>query len=72
MRNLRAAIYRCPHCGTDVEMFSDEFRIRCHKCKELVYKEKIPSCIDWCPSAKECIGGERWNALRGAPADSNE
>jgi len=71
-RNLSAAMYICPNCGIEVEMFSDELRIRCHKCKEYVYKEKTPSCIDWCSSAKECLGVERWDAVRDAPADSNE
>ena len=71
-RNLQAAMYMCPNCGTDVEMFSDELRARCHKCGDFVYKEKTPSCIDWCAYAKECIGVEQWNALRGALTDSNE
>ena len=71
-RNLRAAMYACPSCGTDVEMFSDETRIRCHKCSEYVYKEQTPSCIDWCSSAKKCIGAEQWNTLRRAPADLEE
>lgn len=69
-RNLRVAMYRCPNCGTDVEMFSDELRIRCHKCREYVYKEATPSCIDWCPSARECVGVERWNSLRDPQNDS--
>jgi hypothetical protein len=53
-------------------MFSDELRVRCHKCSEYVYKEQTPSCIDWCASAKDCIGTEQWNALRGDSIDSNE
>ena len=65
MRNLRSAIYKCPNCGNEVEMFSDELRIRCKKCREFVYKETTPSCIDWCPSARQCLGEERWKALRG-------
>ena len=66
MRNLRSALYKCPNCGNEVEMFSDELRIRCRKCRQFVYKDNTPSCIDWCPSAKQCLGEERWNALRGA------
>ena len=27
MRNLRAAIYKCPNCGSEVEMFSDELKL---------------------------------------------
>jgi NADH pyrophosphatase NudC (nudix superfamily) len=65
IRNLRAAMYRCPKCGNEVEMFSDELRIRCKKCGEYVYKEQTPSCIEWCPSAQQCLGEERWKALKG-------
>ena len=71
-RNLRAAMYTCPNCGTDVEMFSDELRIRCHICGTFVYKEYTPSCIDWCPSAKECVGPERWKILHNSEEDSNK
>jgi len=72
MRNLRSALYKCPSCGNEVEMFSDELRIRCRKCKQFVYKENTPSCIDWCPSAKQCLGEDRWNALRGALEGTTE
>ena len=65
IRNLTSEFYTCPNCGSQVEMFSDELRIRCRKCKQFVYKDGAPSCIDWCPSAKQCIGEERWNELRG-------
>ena len=65
MRNLRVALYKCPNCGAEVEIFSDELKVRCHKCGKNVYKEKIPSCIDWCASARQCLGEERWKALKG-------
>jgi len=71
-RNLKAAMYRCPNCGTEVEMFSDELRIRCHKCSEFVYKETTPSCIDWCSAAKDCIGTDRWESLQAARAVADE
>jgi ribosomal protein S27AE len=64
-RNLRAALYRCPNCGNEVEMFSDELRIKCGKCGKYVYKEQVPSCIEWCASARQCLGEERWKALKG-------
>ena len=65
MRNLRAGMYKCPDCGNEVEMFSDELRIKCQKCGQYVYKEQVPSCIEWCASARQCSGEERWKALRG-------
>ncbi len=64
-RKLRVALYKCPNCGTEVEMFSDELRLKCHKCGKYVYKEKVPSCIDWCASARQCLGEEMWQVLQG-------
>lgn len=65
MRNLRVEVYKCPNCGAEVEIFSDELKVRCHRCRKLVYKEKLPSCIDWCASARQCLGEARWRELRG-------
>lgn len=65
MRNLRVSLHKCPNCGHEVEIFSDETRVRCPKCKTMVYKEQVPSCINWCAHAKECLGEERWKQLTG-------
>ena len=63
-RNLRVALYKCPNCGAEVEMFSDEVRVKCPECGKNVYQEKTPSCIDWCASARQCLGEERWKQLK--------
>lgn len=64
-RNLRAAYYRCPGCGEMVEMFSDEMRFRCRKCGQYVERDTTPSCIEWCKSARQCLGEEKWRLLTG-------
>ena len=64
-RNLRVSLHKCPDCGAEVEIFSDEMKVKCHKCGAKVYRDKIPSCIDWCASARQCLGEERWKELRG-------
>ena len=64
-RNLRVELYRCPGCRTEVEIFSNENRVRCYNCGEIVEREKLPTCIDWCASARQCLGEERWKRLRG-------
>ena len=64
-RKLRVGLYKCPQCGSEVEIFSDEARVKCHKCGQMVYREKMPSCIDWCASARECLGEEKWRQLQG-------
>jgi len=64
IRNLRVSLHKCPNCSAEVEMFSDEFRVKCHKCGVQIYREKIPSCIEWCASARQCLGEERWRQLK--------
>lgn len=62
-RNLSAQLSKCPACGAEVEIFSNEARAECDKCGEILYKEELPSCIDWCAAARECLGEERWRQL---------
>jgi len=50
-------------------MFSDETRVRCPSCKEFVSKEEMPSCIQWCSQARECLGEARWRELMGSAGD---
>ena len=63
-RFLKVGIHKCPHCGYEVEIFSDEIKVKCPKCKKDVYREKTPSCIDWCQYARQCLGEERWQELK--------
>jgi predicted RNA-binding Zn-ribbon protein involved in translation (DUF1610 family) len=63
-RNLTVSLYKCPSCGAEVEIFSDETRIKCQKCGTYVYRDKLPSCFEWCLKAKECLGEDRWNKLK--------
>jgi NADH pyrophosphatase NudC (nudix superfamily) len=64
-RKLRVELHLCPKCRAEVEIFSDEARTRCQKCGETVYRERQPSCIAWCASARQCLGEERWRSLKG-------
>ena len=64
MNNLRVSLHRCPGCGTEVELFSDELKVRCPKCGQEVYHDKTPSCIDWCASARKCLGEKRWKEIK--------
>ena len=65
MRNLRVELFKCPNCGSEVEILSDEMRVRCQKCGERVHRESVPTCIEWCAHARQCLGEERWQQLRG-------
>ena len=62
--NLRVSLHKCPNCGAEVEIFSDEVGVECFKCGMKVYREKTPACIEWCASAHQCLGKERWKDLR--------
>ena len=64
-RNIKAEIIICPGCGYKVEMFSDEIKVKCPKCKALVCKERLPACVDWCKFARQCIGEEKYKQLKG-------
>lgn len=71
-RNLRVALHKCPNCGAEVEIFSDENKVKCPKCGKYVFREKLPSCIEWCASARQCLGEERWKQLLGEEKKDNK
>ncbi|HUU63386.1 MAG TPA: phosphohydrolase [Dehalococcoidia bacterium] len=57
-RNLRVELYKCPNCGAEEELFSNETKVKCHECGEWI-------CMDWCASARQYLGEERWKQLKG-------
>lgn len=63
-RNIKPETISCPDCGYKVEIFSDEVKIACPRCKNLVCRERLPSCVDWCKFARECIGEDRWQRCK--------
>lgn len=64
-RNLKVETLVCATCGHKVEIFSDETKVKCPRCKSLVCRERLPSCVDWCKFARECLGEVRWRKLKG-------
>ncbi|MBM3249655.1 MAG: phosphohydrolase [Candidatus Omnitrophica bacterium] len=64
-RKINAEEIRCPDCGYEAEIFSDELKVKCPGCKGLICRALLPSCIDWCKHARECLGGVRWRKIRG-------
>ncbi|OGV72513.1 MAG: hypothetical protein A2340_04415 [Lentisphaerae bacterium RIFOXYB12_FULL_60_10] len=51
-------LVRCPHCGKDAEVWSDEAEGKCTECGQSVCRTTTQSCIDWCKYARECLGDE--------------
>jgi len=62
-RNIKAEMLTCPDCGYKVEIFSDEVKVSCSQCKNLLCRQRLPSCVDWCKFARECIGEEKFKEL---------
>lgn len=55
-------MFKCGRCGTDVEIWSDEFTAECPNCKFTVTRANIAQCcLDWCKYARECVGDEIYN-----------
>jgi endogenous inhibitor of DNA gyrase (YacG/DUF329 family) len=55
-QRLTSVLIRCPSCGHEVEMFSDESAVRCSHCKTPVRKAAVPTCAKWCRASAECMG----------------
>jgi hypothetical protein len=36
----------------------------------MTFKEQLPTCIEWCSSARQCLGEDRWKALMGDKKNS--
>jgi DNA-directed RNA polymerase subunit RPC12/RpoP len=68
LKNPTPETIKCPKCGVDVEIWTDELKARCPECREMVFKSKAPSCIDWCQYAEQCVGPELLERLRNGGA----
>jgi len=56
------SIKKCPQCGGEVELFSNDVSVKCSECGFVVYND-IESCVRWCRHAKECVGEEIYRKL---------
>lgn len=64
IREARPEYVECPHCGGEVEVWSDEASGRCPRCRRPVPRERGAACIDWCAHAAECIGAAAYKRLK--------
>ncbi len=55
-------IVKCGSCGEEIEIWTDEIKAVCPKCKNAVIREQGASCLDWCRYAKECVGDDIYNS----------
>ncbi len=54
----------CEACGAEVEIWTDEFKVRCPSCGGTVLKGRLPSCVDWCQHAEDCVGSDAYRRLK--------
>ncbi len=71
-RKLRLGLYKCPNCGAQLEIFSDEVAVGCYECGDPVYRDgTAPPCIDWCASARQCLEEESHSSEQHPKEASN-
>jgi HD superfamily phosphodiesterase len=47
----------CPYCGTAVEFWKDEPRVKCPQCRAVIVNPKLDlGCAQWCQHAEQCLG----------------
>lgn len=46
--------FKCLNCQGDVEIWSDEQEASCPHCGNVVSRDKIQSCLEWCEFADKC------------------
>jgi ribosomal protein S27AE len=57
LKTATLAVKKCPRCGEEIEIFSNEVSAACGRCGFVVYND-LASCIRWCRYAEECVGPE--------------
>jgi len=65
IREPRPEEIKCT-CGAKVEIWSDEASTICKKCKKEVKREMLPTCLDWCAMARECVGDIKYRKYQKA------
>ncbi len=63
IRNPSPDDINCFWCDTPNEIWSDETEITCSNCGKTISRELGTTCLEWCPSAKECVGVEKYERL---------
>ncbi|GAB4411718.1 MAG: hypothetical protein OHK0032_07620 [Thermodesulfovibrionales bacterium] len=57
---------KCFWCGAINEIWTDEVETVCDGCGKTISREMRPTCLEWCPAAKECVGIEKYERLMKA------
>jgi ribosomal protein S27AE len=63
IRTPTLTVKKCPRCGSEVEVFSNEVQVACGGCGTPVYNN-LQSCIQWCKFAKMCFGKDEYQRMK--------
>jgi len=61
IRQPKPEMFDCPSCGAEVEIWTDELRGTCSRCKTVVLRYQDQSCLEWCKLAETCVGQEAYD-----------
>jgi HD superfamily phosphodiesterase len=61
IRHPQPEFIKCPFCSQDVEIWTDEIKAVCPKCKKTVMRQQSESCLEWCNYARECVGDQAYD-----------
>ena len=51
--------YKCIHCGTVIEFWKDDIKVKCSKCGKENFNPNLGNtCLVWCKEASKCLGKE--------------
>ncbi len=53
----------CLFCQYKNEIWSDEPDMVCKGCGQIITRDMVPSCVEWCQSARECVGLEKYERI---------
>lgn len=62
----------CIFCGTKGEIWSDETDTTCKKCGKEITRDMKPTCLQWCPAAKECVGSKKFEKIMHKLAEQGD
>jgi transposase len=71
IRTPTLTIKKCPRCGEEIEVFSNDVSVKCSRCGFTVYND-ILSCVQWCKYARECVGEETYRKLTEKNPETDE
>ena len=62
-RQPKPESFGCPDCGSEVEIWTDEFRRPCPRCGRIVFRDAGLGCLEWCAMAEQCLGEQAYGDL---------